>query len=360
MSNIHAASMLLAGVLLLGGNTADADIFFESTDTGRVASEDGRFYGSVSAGAYFLNAPRRRDFGAIYEEDDNVQLNRIHEFEPSDAAPFIGLTLGHVFRSAGDSWYGTGLRGELSGHYFTAGDDKTVIRNNSASGYYTDILALDGTGYVTDLGSGDTIQAKFDADYDYWDIGYRILSDIRLQDERFTITPSIGISYARFDEEYDIRYRNLSDNYNFNFIDEEVNTWFIGPTLGAQLHFQATPRVSLQIGGTAWLTYADSDYSARQIYFPDDDNDGSRASDSRNRFAFRGTLSGSASYDSGWALLSLAGGLDYWDYAPVIQHPVAPLGESYSDVGPTAPARLASDSMLNYFIGLKLSVPFDI
>ena len=51
------------------------------------------------------------------------------------------------------------------------------------------------------------------------------------------------------------------------------------------------------------------------------------------------------------------GGVDYWDYVPVIRHPAPLLGADYS-VPATDSAELGSTHMLNFFSGITLTVPF--
>lgn len=138
-------------------------------------------------------------------------------------------------------------------------------------------------------------------------------------DKRMTFIPSVGFVYASLDEDHEIQFRNATSGVDFNFINENVDTWYLGPTLGAQLHFQASEQISLQIGGTAWLTYAESDYDGNQQFLSVPGS--AIASDDSSEFAFRGTASASATYDTGSVMFSVVGGIDYWDYAPVIIHP---------------------------------------
>lgn len=168
---IWAATVISASV--------QADIFFESEDAAMAASEDGRFYGGVGVAALFFEAPKRRNVGTIYEDADPpiVTIN-IHNFEPSETTPVLGVMIGQVFRPGNYGRYGSNLRAELSGHYFSADDSLMVSR---APPLFTSFLAIDGTGHVDDPSSpGNTIEGNFKADYDYWDLGFRLRSDFPL------------------------------------------------------------------------------------------------------------------------------------------------------------------------------------
>jgi len=346
----RSGSLVLALVVALEAVPAGADAIFDSGDIPVATSQDGRFYLGFGASAYFFHGPERENVGALYEENDFVQRVDIHDFSPDDDTPLYGVVAGVVL-VPGPGPGGRDLRTELTAHYFDAQDARSVVRTPDM---FTDFLAIDGAGHVDDTVSpDDPVWNRFSARYRYFDVGALVRSDVVLAGD-VVLTPSLGLALARLDEHHSLEFLDIVDRQRFNRIREDVETWYGGPTLGGRLHVPVGAGLSLQLGGTAWLSYAHSQYRGTQHFLVEPGR--ATENDSRNDFAFRAIASLGAAWQAGPFAVGVSGGVDYWDYVPIIRHPEAPLGAPYDQIFETEHAGLESGVMTNYFAGVTVSV----
>ncbi len=349
---VTQAAVLAASMLLLG--QAFAETVTTSTTT-LPADTSGRLYGSIATGVVNFKAPEREGMGLVYEEDDNVQVNNIYDFEPEDEANSIALTLGRTISDV--NWF-PGMNHRIQGTitYYEAEDQQTLSRDNGITGYYTDYMAIDGRGYIEDVANGEVIRSKYEADFQYVDLNVRMIADLPLEDTSLLLSPYIGVSAVQIEEAYKTEFTATGSNVDFNHIDEDVTTYYIGALIGSTLTYKINPKFSVAIDGSVMLAYVSSEYDADQAFVSQ--LGGASVNDSQKDFSYRSSLVLSASYDLDWSVISLEAGVDYWDYAALIEHPTAPLGESYSSVANTGAAKLDKDTMTNTFVGLRLSHSF--
>ncbi|MBW2315561.1 MAG: hypothetical protein JRH10_15390 [Deltaproteobacteria bacterium] len=276
--------------------------------------------------------------------------NDVLHFQPDDVSPMYGVTLGWV-ATPGDAAVGQDLRVELTGHGFETSDSRTGV---VAPAVYWDYLGIDGTGYKDDVPSPGTSRSfDLESRYRYFDVGALVRTDIPLSVLDAVLTPSVGLQIHRLREHTSMAF--VSDGSRWNRIREDVETWYGGGTLGAQLAVPILPGLSLHAGGTAWLSYVNSDYEGRQSFL----SVPGRASefDELQDFAFRGTGSAGVTASHGPFSLSVTGGIAFWDRAPRVRHPEAnPIGAMYNSITQTDPAELTFSEMTNYFAGVTLSV----
>lgn len=330
---------------------ARADGFFDSGDIPVV--QDGRLYFGFGASAYFFEGPRRSGLGALYEDNDpTIVTVDIDDFEPRDATGLVGLTAGYVVSPGGDGLL-RNLRVELTSHYFSLHDSKNIDRMRP--GVFTDFLAIDGSGFVNDpIGPGQTLNGSFDVEYDYVDLGLVARTDLQLPCDA-VLSPSFGAAVLRLEEHHSIHFTNASAGFQFDRIREDVETYYGGFTLGAQLHVPLFWGLSFRAGATTWLAWARAEYDAQQQLFASDPAKVD-ADDVDGHFGSRTIGSAAMLYEYGPFVLSLSGGVDYWHYVPVIDYPAPPLGVMYNAVNRTEPAHIDADDMLNFFTGLTVAV----
>lgn len=344
----------LLAILLVAAplGAARADGFFDSGDI--PVTQDGRVYLGFGASAYFFEGPRRSGLGALYEDNDpTIVTTDIDDFEPRDATGLVGLTAGYVVSPGGEGLL-RNLRVDLTSHYFSTSDSKNVDR--VMNGVYTDFLAIDGSGFVSDpVGPGETLNGSFDVEYDYVDLGLLARSDVLLGPCDAVLSPSFGVAVARLEEHHSIFFTNVSEAFQFDRIREDVETYYSGFTLGAQLRVPLFWGLSFRAGATTWLAWARAEYDASQQLFASDPMK-VNADDVDGHFGSRTTGSAALIYERGPFVLSVSGGVDYWDYVPVIDYPAPPLGAMYNAVDRTEPAHIDADDMLNFFTGVTVAV----
>ena len=358
-SVLKVGGLLLVGfgAFSMGSSSAHAGLMFTNASGADFESDNG-LYGKISTGIVFFEAPRRDHIGATYEEccdDDSVARNNVYKFEPDDEAPAIAFTLGR--QMADYSLFGgenTRIEGTLQ--YFRADDSQTTTRKTDAT--FTDFLGIDGSGYVDDVGM-DTTTGSFSADYNVIDVDVRIRSDIQNSNKKLTWTPSVGIALTRVEEDHDVSFTAYGEGsrLTINTIDESVDTVYVGPVAGIQFNYQTSPKWSFNGGVDLHMAYVDVDYKGSQL--PGDPEIASMSSsDDDSDFSLNTTISLGTTYDTGGSKLSFVAGWQYWSYAPVIEHPVATIGNEYNDTTPTRPSHIGSDSMTMGFIGLSLTKNF--
>ena len=342
----------IAFILSLYGASAHAGLMFTNAQGADFESDNG-LYGKISAGIVFFEAPRRDHIGATYEEccGDEVGLNNVYKFEPDDEAPAIAFTLGRQMASY-SLFGGANTRIEGTLQYFRADDSQTTTREPDLG--FTDFLGIDGSGYVDDI-EMNTTTGSFSADYNVIDFDVRIRSDIQSSNKKLTWTPSVGFALTRLEEDHDISFTtDVGDQ--FNTIDESVDTVYVGPVVGIEFNYQTSPKWSFNGGVDLHMAYVDADYKGSQS--PDADTASISAHDDDSDFSLNTTVSLGTTYDAGWSKLSFVAGWQHWSYAPVIEHPVAPIGNAYDGTTSTRPAHIGSDSMTMGFIGLSLTKNF--
>lgn len=351
-TSIRLGGFLLAAALLAtAGTPARADVFYDSGDASVATTDDGQIYFGLGAAAYWFTAPERRNVGTIYTDDGNVFATTLESdvlhFQPDDVSPMYGATLGWVLDPE-DGDIGSNVRVELTGHWFQMEDARSAT---VAPPVYWDFLALDGTGYADDVvPPGNPRNFDLESHYRYFDVGTLVRTDIVFGP--LVVIPSVGLQAHRLREHTSMQF--FGGGTEFNRIREDVETWYGGGTFGSQFVLRVVPGLSLHAGGTAWLSYFNSDYEGDQTYISVPGS--AHVDDGKDGFAFRGTASGGATASIGPVSLSITGGVDFWDFAARIRQPQAPLGVLYNSVTQTDPAKITRSDMTNYFVGATLAI----
>jgi len=343
--------VLVASALIAAAAPARADVFFDSGDASVATTDDGTIYFGFGAASYWFTAPERRNVGTIYTDSDPAIVdNDVLHFQPDDVSPMYGLTLGLVLDPE-EAGLGENLRVELTGHGFAASDAHSA---SVAPPVYWDYLAINGTGFVDDpVSPGNPRSYDIESHYRYFDIGALVRTDIPLGFLDAVVTPSVGLQVHRLLEHTSMYF--VGGGTVFNRIREDVETWYGGPTLGAQLVLPILPGLSVHAGGTAWLSYMNSDYEGDQAFISVPG--GASETDDAQDFAFRGTASAGATASFGPVSLSVTGGVDFWDRTARVRQPEAyPLGAPYNSIAQTDPAELSFSEMTNYFVGATVAV----
>jgi hypothetical protein len=339
--------LLLSALLVTAGAPARADVFYDSGDASVATTDDGEIYFGIGAAAYWFTAPERRNVGTIYQELGTILESDVLHFQPDDVSPMYGATLGWVLDPE-DGEIGSNVRVELTGHWFQMEDARSAT---VAPAFWWDFLSLNGTGYVDDVPSpGSPRNFDLESHYRYFDAGALVRTDIAFGP--LVVSPSAGLQVHRLREHTSMQF--FGAGTEFNRIREDVETWYGGGTFGTQFVLPIVSGLSIHAGGTAWLSYFDSDYEGDQTYISVPG--GAHVDDGKDGFAFRGTASGGATVSVGPVSLSLTGGIDFWDFAARIRQPQAPLGVMYNSVSQTDSAKITRSDMVNYFAGATLAI----
>lgn len=206
------------------------------------------------------------------------------------------------------------------------------------------------------------VLTSFVAEYSAYDLRLQVarpVSFLGLDSEKVRI----GLLGGEIDQDYQIEQQVRGGAVRWvEELDEQAESWFIGPVFGAEIGFSVMDavRVSVELE-TALLAQntsmnADQDF---QIFIPGP-NDASinlSETDEETHFNSRSRIEANVEYDFGWAILGVSGAFTYATYAPEIINPRAQRDTSVFFSSPSE-ARLSSGDMMMAEFGARITIPF--
>jgi hypothetical protein len=363
-----------------------------------VFADNDRLYGEAGAGLVIFNPPDKDSF-PFYEIDFGTfnvgwagETESPLEFHPNDTALSGRLLFGYHLRAQepSGSW-GSNLRIEFSTNFYFPDFSQTKTLEDPSAFGPAPIGIVGGAFFSNDgmeglalLGLGgvlfpfnDTPDLRFNADYDYIDFTLSLRRDYPLVKDTVTLSPYAGITLAILDQTFSYSAETPSNTAlvfggfggKFDYaVKEELDSWYAGLIIGADVIFNVTPQFSVSIGGAFLPLYADTDMDikfdgeALQSLGPLSVGDlTTRVSDSSSNWTFRAMFNAEVAYRINWFEVSLSGMVDYWNDVPVVDYPdynnrdwgvpIVPINNFTSDV-----PEIDGKQMLNY--GVSLNVTF--
>jgi hypothetical protein len=227
-------------------------------------------------------------------------------------------------------------------------------------------------------GPGQEVQSSFDADIQLYELRLQLARPIEILSGVKTKLRA-GLMGGEFDEDYVIDQTLVNDSFfpaapgfissvGFNELNEEAESWFIGPVFGVALEAEVAEKihtfVELEIALLAHHANLDAHQRVRGTALaPDpctqpDCTLSFGETDEETHFNARPRIEMGVEYDFGFARLGVTGAFTYWTYAPEVVNPRRPHDTSVFFDDGVAPARLSAGDMMSGEIGMRLMIPF--
>lgn len=317
---------------------------------------DSGFYARAEGGLTWSELPKLDSLGSINDDGTIVQgEGELNSFTIDGAGWTAGGTLGVRLDIEGL----TNARAEIGFRY---GETRASNGSTETCRVICDFLYVDGTGVPLAIfaGPGVPFETRVRGEARMLEIPLSLMADLDRFDTGLgpaVLTGSIGALYGRIEQGYRI---TASTAANTHTLSEDVETDFIGPTVGASLAIFPTDDLSVTFGGSLAGLYVDSAFEARQDTPYEATRRFTAAEDSARAFGMRGSLGLGLQLDLGGILVGAQGSATYLSHVARIDNPSAAPG---SVVFPTVPGRTNAasidyDDMLSFGGLLRVTVPF--
>jgi hypothetical protein len=233
-------------------------------------------------------------------------------------------------------------------------------------------LGADGFGVL----ARGAPSVKYSIDYDYIDFNLVVKTDHDLAENFLTFTPYVGLTVSILNQDFSLSTETdsnavpffLAAPYEYN-VDGDLDTWYAGLLIGADLKFLIVNGLSFTIGGSIAPLYASTDmdlhfhgdYRLPGPIPPFKSSISTRVDDEYSDITCRATGKAEVNFRKAWLELSLTGSVEYWDYVPVVQYPTYNSGDwnyfvpaSWSSAVP----KIEDDHMLNFNTLFKVTIYF--
>jgi hypothetical protein len=274
---------------------------------------------------------------------------------------------------------------ELGGSYAEADSEEESTLSFDGADAFTPV-PINGRNELGFLGLDQGIRQRFDGDVQIWDTRIGVALDLDLA-EFVEAKARLGLVGGMIEQEYDISHTSVYVGPFFptsppeflrafpsvHRLNEDLDSYFVGPYLGFELEAQLTERLSVSLDTEVALLYNDAELQASQDivgFYQQGPGDPPCAfsnfggpgrchvpeSDRESSFGVRPRIRLGFDLDMGPFILGVHGGATYWSYAPQIINPQYEDG----DVGGPGQgeAHISGDDMLVADLGVKLTIPF--
>jgi hypothetical protein len=353
-------------------------------------ADNGRLYGEAGAGLVIFKPPEKDSF-PFYETNGGLIVGlsgRVEsplEFDPDDTAVSGHLLFGYRLGGPEPAGIcGANFRVEFSTNFYFPEYSRTKSfkspeRNTPSVGALMGAFySNDGMEGIAILGANGAFpisgvpDIRFNADYDYIDFTLNVRSDYALMKDVLTLSPYIGLTLAYLEQNFSYSNQNpvsllvngVLVDYDYA-VDEDLDSWYAGLVIGADVIFNVTPELSFTLGGSFSPLYAqtdldltfDGDSFINSLVNPKESMT-TKVSDSNSNWTFRAMAKAEVNYRINWFAISLSGMVDWWDDVPVVDYPDYSAGDwfplNYSDKVP----QIDGKHMLNYGTMLKVTFYF--
>jgi hypothetical protein len=193
--------------------------------------------------------------------------------------------------------------------------------------------------------------------------------------DKVTLSPYVGLILAFLEQNFAYSTETASQSIPITFgldydyaVREDLDSWYAGLVLGADVIFTVTPELSFSLGGAVLPLYAhtemdikfNGDMTVLGLQGLNTEDTTTRVSDSASNWTFRAMAKAEATYRIKWFAVSLSGMVDYWDDVPVIDYPDYSSGDW--SIAPSTPVHsekvpeIDGKRMINY--GVMFNVAF--
>jgi hypothetical protein len=210
---------------------------------------------------------------------------------------------------------------------------------------------IGNVGVIAVPGQTVTTVARRDADYVE---GRFMFAGDGASNGNMTPRWSFGLVVADLNQDYNIRqdarlsgFRDISQT-----LDEELDSFIIGPQVGVDLQFAQGSNTTWHVLGDLAALYFDTDLTARQnadwtgigrVFGPPTPTPVILAqNDDESAFSGRVNLGLGVEHDFGPMSLGVEGSVTYWSYIPMVDNPKARVGDE-TGVATSRPARVRID-----------------
>jgi hypothetical protein len=340
------------------------------------------FYFDAGASALFFNPPEKDSF-PLYNNagpwDDVTQSGM--RFDSSSVTVMPRFAFGYEFdRCDTPSFLGEDLKAEFSSSFYNA--DKHEKRplprprfthNGTQAGIMSAIIwgpsgraigTVDYSVLVTPVPGtlvGSQAPLWMDADYGALDLNLGLRTEYTLIKDRLSISPYVGVTHQNLDQRFELGIRgdsNPSAAYPLYRDQEKLATEAWGATVGVDFKVKVLKRLTFTLGGTVSPLWNHTEMKwGNQLVLSPAASVGWWMKNQEDKFTFRAAGQAGFTYEvNKWLVVGANGGLDYWNYVPVVKYP------SYQPTefapGVSRLPRLSHDSMLNWTGGVNFTVRF--
>lgn len=280
---------------------------------------------------------------------------------------------------------GDGLDVELGGSFFRVdqsdSDALTLAPDADEALLFPLIDGLAALGYVVDDAPGPArVRQGFEGKVDLYDARLAVARKLKLA-SRLHAQLRLGLMGGRLEQDYRIDHRTTvffatdpTAGSISNDIEEDLDSWFVGPYLGVSLVGEITRRLHVTLDADLGLLYHRAELDASQHFVGpvidgfDNPVCGTFVSgqcqidvtDREDHFTGRPRARLSVDFDLGPLILGVTGGFTWWSYVPQVVNPQferVELGTGFNVPGAGA-AHVGGDDMLMADVGLRLVIPF--
>lgn len=215
------------------------------------------------------------------------------------------------------------------------------------------------------------VHSEFDSRVDHWDLRLQVAVPVSLG-ESLSAKGRLGLVGGVLDQNtaltQDVDQDFLGccvfafDWFLQNDIDVDIDSWFIGPVIGAGVAVDLVENIRFTLDAEVALLYHRADLRIDQTVAVNGPNPmltgrvDTHETDEEDHFNARSRIEGALEVDLGLLLLRLTGAFNYWTYAPTVVNPR--LQPGFPTMGSFASSRLSGADMMSAEAGASIVIPF--